>query len=288
MREQPTGDWIRSTSPAEGVEVMAAWFGGRAFAPHRHDTYAIGVTESGVQGFDYRGSARISLPGDIVILHPDELHDGRAEDDRGFGYAIVYVRPTLIAAAVEAIAGHPRPLPFVPDPVTRHPALATALRTAAREPSAPLLADALVSALAEALLRGDPASRVNPDGAVRLDARAVARAQDFLDAECDRTVRSEELESVSGLNRFALTRQFRAACGTSPHRYALMRRLERARNDLDDGAGSLAQIAAVAGFADQAHMTRSFKAAYGMTPGRYRALRNDRVVIPLGLVAEVA
>jgi hypothetical protein len=36
------------------------------------------VTERGVQGFDYRGRSDVSLPGEVVILHPDELHDGRA------------------------------------------------------------------------------------------------------------------------------------------------------------------------------------------------------------------
>ena len=40
-----TGDWVRGRGPACGVELLRAWFGGRAYARHRHDTYAIGVTE---------------------------------------------------------------------------------------------------------------------------------------------------------------------------------------------------------------------------------------------------
>ena len=84
-------DWAITSQPGEGVELLRAWFGGRAFARHRHDTYAIGVTETGVQTFDYRGRVERSTPGEVVVLHPDEMHDGRAGTDAGFGYRIVYV-----------------------------------------------------------------------------------------------------------------------------------------------------------------------------------------------------
>ena len=94
---------------------------GSADAPsprHRHDTYAIGVTEAGVQTFDYRGRAERSAPGQVVVLHPDEVHDGRAGTEAGFGYRIVYVEPARIAAAVRAVRGRPAPLPFVREPVS--------------------------------------------------------------------------------------------------------------------------------------------------------------------------
>jgi AraC-like DNA-binding protein len=84
-------------------------------------------------------------------------------------------------------------------------------------------------------------------------------------------VRSAELEAVTGLSRYELARQFRALYGTSPNRYALMRRLDFARNQLR-GEKRLVETALTAGFADQAHFTRMFRSAYGMTPGRYARL----------------
>ena len=56
---------------------------------------------------------------------------------------------------------------------------------------------------------------------------------------------------------------------TSPYRYQVMRRLDRARRLLQNGA-SLAEAAAISGFADQSHMTRQFKKAYGIAPGRWQ------------------
>jgi hypothetical protein len=92
------------------VELLRAWFSGEAFARHRHDTYAIGVTEAGVQMFDYRGRAERSRPGQVVVLHPDEMHDGRPGDEGGFGYRIVYVEDEL-AAAERQEASSPRASP---------------------------------------------------------------------------------------------------------------------------------------------------------------------------------
>ena len=63
--------------------------------------------------------------------------------------------------------------------------------------------------------------------------------------------------------------------GTSPHRYALLRRLDFARSQLRDGM-PLAELALSAGFADQAHFTRMFKSAYGMTPGRYAHIKENQ------------
>ena len=99
------GDWMHGTAPQGGVELLSAWFGGRAYAKDRHDTYAICVTDHGLQAFDYRGAARLSAPGHVVVLHPDEPHDGRAGSDEGFGYRIVYAAPAKIAEAVRALCG---------------------------------------------------------------------------------------------------------------------------------------------------------------------------------------
>lgn len=246
---------------------MSAWFAGAAFARHSHDTYAIGRTDRGVQSFRYRGSTHAALPGDAVVLHPDEPHDGYAGTDAGFGYRILYVEPAHIGDAVAALCGRPPALPFVREPVLRDAALARVIEHAFACELEPLAADAVALRLAAALLVHARASAVRPP---RLHPVALERARAFLDAARGRVVRSSELEAVSGLPRFELARQFRARYGTSPYRYSLMRRLERARELLLAGRPAAA-VALEAGFADQAHFTRRFRAAFGLAPGRYRA-----------------
>jgi AraC-like DNA-binding protein len=263
-------DWVRGRGPVGGVELLRARFGGRAYARHRHDTYAVCVTEVGVQLFDYRGRVEISRPGQVVVLHPDEPHDGRAGTDERFGYRIVYVDPARVAEAAGAITGRPTPLPFVREPVSRSETLARAVTAAFLSPLEPLALDALILRLAEGLIEaeGDHRSAAPP---ARLDQAALARARALLDGR-RAVVRSAELEVASGLSRYELARQFRAGYGTSPHRYSLMRRLDAARRLLSGGT-PLVEVALAAGFADQAHFTRAFRSAYGLTPGRYVGLR---------------
>lgn len=47
----PKQDWILRAAPCGHVERIEAYFGGHGYDMHRHDTYAIGRTLSGVQSF---------------------------------------------------------------------------------------------------------------------------------------------------------------------------------------------------------------------------------------------
>ena len=40
-------DQMLSTQATAGIELLQAWFAGDAYENHRHDTYAIGITDSG-------------------------------------------------------------------------------------------------------------------------------------------------------------------------------------------------------------------------------------------------
>ena len=262
-------EWIQATGPVDGVELFRARLRGRPFSRHRHDVYAIGVTLEGVQEFEYRGTVERSLPGQVFVLHPDELHDGRADGPGLFGYRQIYVHPDRIASALPALMGRSMPLPFAP-PVTNDPAIARLVRTAFTRAPEPLALDALVLQLAEGLLRFSAAGRTRTLRC-RVDLPAVERGRDFLRSRLT-IVQSSEVEQVTGLDRYQFARQFHAIYGTSPYRYSVMRRLDAARARLRD-ARPLAETAVEAGFADQAHFTRTFKAAFGMTPGRYVKLQ---------------
>lgn len=267
---EPTGDWLRSSGPERGVEFLEAWFQGDAYRKHRHDTYAICQTTRGVQAFEYRGSHEVSLPGQIVVLHPDEVHDGYAATEAGFGYRQLYIDPALIFEAARTLRGLSGPLPFVRQPVLLSDTLAGTIDCAFNGDREPLAIDSLVVHVAEGLLEADSLGRTVTDP-TRLDAAALQRARQFLDAEKNRVVRSAELEAFTGLSRYELARQFRLFYGTSPYRYLLMRRLDGAREQIVRGR-PLSDVAFDAGFADQAHFSRTFKAAFGLTPARYRTL----------------
>ncbi len=252
---------LRSGPASPGLERVEARLAGGGYAPHRHDTYALGVTLAGVQAFRYQGAARHSLPGELFVLHPDELHDGRPGSDAALRYRILYVDPGLIRAAL----GGRQALPFVRAAVSRDRRLRHAIAAGLDDLDQPLedLAhDAVVQGLADALAAADPSA------VARARARLDAASRDAAGADA---VDSAELEALTGLTRYALARQFRACLGTTPHRYLVLRRLDRARALIRSGA-PLVEAALASGFADQSHLTRHFKRAYGVPPGRWAAL----------------
>ncbi|GGF26881.1 AraC family transcriptional regulator [Aliidongia dinghuensis] len=256
-------DCIRIGRGGDGIERAEARFRGQAFAPHRHDTYTIGVTLAGVQAFCYRGERQHALPGQYHILHPDELHDGGAGTDEGFAYRVVYLDPRLVQ---DALGG--RPLPFVRtpvlDPLLRPEGfLADALDLQAEidELARTEIIVAVASLLSAAALAGAP-----PTGSLAL--RAIARVRGLIAESPTERHSMATLERVSGLDRWTIARQFRALYGTSPSRFRTLRQLDQVRH-LMAGGTPLALAAAEAGFADQSHMTRQFKRAYGLTPAAW-------------------
>jgi AraC-like DNA-binding protein len=266
------------TSPAESIRFGAGSPGfdraevtlsRTAFQPHRHDSYALGITTGGVQTFHYRGARRVCLPGQLHLLHPDEVHDG-APGVASFTYRIVYLAPGLVRDARPA-----GPLPFVADPVQQpvgaaRPIAAALARLLADidEPVNQLLVVEAAVAVADGLAQ---LSDRTPRRAVTVDARAVGSVREYLTAHPTEPIGAATLEQIAGIDRYAIVRQFKAAYGTTPDRYRMLRRLDLARAAIGRGQ-SLARAAIDTGFADQSHLTRQFKRAYGMTPGRWQRL----------------
>jgi AraC-like DNA-binding protein len=127
--------------------------------------------------------------------------------------------------------------------------------------------EALSCALAVALVR-----RVAPARAARPRDSRVERAVQLLEERFRERVSVAEAARAAGLSRCHFLRAFRANVGVSPHEYLVQCRLRHARRliALDGGRRSLAEIAAEAGFSDQAHLTRHFRRAFGQTPGQWQ------------------
>lgn len=254
---QADTSWLfKAPGPLDRIE---ACFAGTAYAPHRHDTYAIGLTLAGVQQFDYRGETRNSLPGGIVVLHPDERHDGRAGDDQTFRYRSLYLAPVDIQAMTGRGA-----LPFVAAGVSSNPKLRRTIGALLEDFERPITGLELQDGLYDlAMALEQAAGRAAAPMVINRPAANGARA--YIEAHLDQAISLADLEAATGHGRWQLSRDFRSMFGTSPYRYLVMRRLDRARKMLIDGQ-SISGAAIDSGFADQSHFSRLFKRAFGLTP----------------------
>ncbi|PLR31458.1 AraC family transcriptional regulator [Chimaeribacter californicus] len=255
-------DWVKLAHSPSQIERLEAFFGGHGYALHRHDTYAIGRTLSGVQRFNYRGSRRNSLPGGTIVLHPDEVHDGEAGTEAGFRYRMIYIEPALIQKIVGG-----KPLPFIPGGLSDDPRLFAAAQPLLRAMDDPF------ETLEEEDALYDLAQTLAVVGGQRhprrvYDYQAAERAREYIHTCFDENITLERLSEISGRDRWSLSRDFRALFGTSPYRYVTLRRLKHCRRLMLSG-GNLADIAIDAGFSDQSHMTRQFIRNVGVPPGRW-------------------
>ncbi|MFI0350464.1 helix-turn-helix domain-containing protein [Actinomadura sp. 9N407] len=105
----------------------------------------------------------------------------------------------------------------------------------------------------------------------RLEGTALHEVLDHIHENLGESLRLDALAAVAGMDRHRFSRAFKAASGTSPHRYVTERRLERAARLLRERTDlPIADIAYQVGLASQSHLTTAFRRRYGATPRSYR------------------
>lgn len=81
----------------------------------------------------------------------------------------------------------------------------------------------------------------------------------------------DQLERVSGLNKFHIIRLFKEAFKVPPHTYQTLLRVNYAKRELRKSR-VIAEVALEAGFYDQSHFIKVFKSHIGVTPEKYQKL----------------
>lgn len=260
----------------ENVELLRAEASTHRYARHSHEGYALGVVESGAHAFTARGARWTAIPGRVVIVNPDDAHDGGPADrDQSYSYRMLYVDAARVTAAVDEAWGRRGATPLFRDSVVDDPPLAATLARIHRlleVPEARLERETLLATALADLARRH-ATDAGRGGITGASPRAVALALDYLAAHFADDVSLADLAALAGVNRFQLVRAFRRSVGLPPHLYQTQLRLRQARRLLLAGE-SPARAAAAAGFADQSHLIRRFKAAYGVTPGQFLGRKN--------------
>ena len=165
----------------------------------------------------------------------------------------------------------------VNDPTVRH--LLSALLPVMSKPheAHPLFLDHVALALTAhmACVYGgmNPSAGIGRGGLASWQER---RAKELMSASLTEDMPLSKLANECGLSIRHFARAFRRSTGVPPHRWLLKYRVDRAKELLRTRSMSLADIAAVCGFADQSHFTRVFAAVSGVTPGTWRRLEGNR------------
>ena len=103
-----------------------------------------------------------------------------------------------------------------------------------------------------------------------LDLGLRQRLVDYVERHLAEPIPVERLAKLSGLSRYHFCRSFRRSFGLPPHRFHVLRRIERAKRLLSNAALSVTAIAFDVGFSEASSFATTFRKLVGQTPTGYR------------------
>ena len=260
----PRGEYcgdVTARASFTGVSMVETRFARPTPVPrHRHEHAHLLLVVRGAFGICVKGRRTQLTHGEAIFHEPSEIHSGEVSsaDARGF--------------TVE-LTGHPN-LAHLDSKGSSHgrrTKIATLLAQLYRETQIKDVAqsfavEGLQLQLVAALMRDGAA------GAATQPPPWLKQARDLLHDTSSENHTMAELSAVIGVDQKAIVRGFRKFLHTTPAEYQRSLRIDTARRSLAETSRPIAQVAADAGFCDQAYFTHQFKRACNCSPAQYRRL----------------
>lgn len=247
--------------------LLRARFRQHRYERHTHPDYVIALITEGCERVRI-GNTTVHAPaGSVLVVNPEEWHDGEAGIDEGWAYRTFYPSIGLVSGVAEEL-GH-LAAPCFPRSVINDRELAqmlAAAHLASVSPDATHAEATMLAALHRLILDYDSRigwrEHIQPSGSRYRLSLYEQMIEDHLADGID----LRRLAETAGVTRFQVIRDFKKVTGLTPASFIRDRRLRRASHLIDQGS-SLADAALSAGFADQSHLSRTFRAVHGFTPG---------------------
>lgn len=255
-----------------GLEVLEARRSNFHFALRARAEYTILLVKEGAERFVHRGKVVIAPKGSVILINPNEAHNGEAARQER-SYSAIYPSPALLRELLPQ-QGH-SVCPVFRETLIQDPLVARKLGVfidSAFSSHTPLglrgiFRELMIDVLAKYTSAGCGLERLPKSRA------AVLVVRDRLASAPEQNVSLWELAQETGMSPLSLLRSFRHYVGCTPHVFQISQRLGLAKSLLRSGE-SIAQAASASGFVDQSHFTNTLRRWTGLTPARYmRSIR---------------
>jgi len=139
-----------------------------------------------------------------------------------------------------------------------------------------LYADTLSQSLVIHLLKNYTTAKLVPETAKGgLSGYKLRRVKEYIRENLDKDLSLSELAEVADLSRFHFSRAFRNSTGTTPQKFLMEQRIERAKVLLTEKDLPIVDISLQTGFKNQSHFTTLFRKFTKLTPKSWRELRGE-------------
>ncbi|WP_159657327.1 AraC family transcriptional regulator [Vibrio atypicus] len=255
------------TTQNKEINLINANYQNFAFQRHYHLDFHIGLITHGEQKFYHQGQSHQVGPGQMVIMPPDELHDGYSKSDSGYQVKVFSIDPKWLSDLAD-LKRSGDILSFnqlvVQDPRVFAP-LVHLHNSLALHNLPQLTKDCLpYEGLSQLFERYGSIEQKN---CIPLGNQSVATLKEFLMENLDQPVRLEQLSELCQLSPTQFQRHFKAKVGLTPYAWLSRLRLEQGMRLLKAGVCGT-EVALQIGFYDQAHFSKAFKSTYGVPPSQ--------------------
>jgi AraC-like DNA-binding protein len=254
--------FVEARAIADGRQVR--------YGRHAHRTFSIGAVTGGHSTYLNGNTLEPIGAGAVVIINPETVHACNPAESAPWSYRMFYLDVAWLAALQRdsGIADDGEFRPFLTTWTMRRDLFdgLNALYALLIDPRADTLQKhgAVIDYFCSLQHALDPAPSPHSGPNQRL-----ARAAEYIDDNYRQPLKLDDICEAANLSASYLVRAFRARYGMTPHAYMVNRRIEFSRAQLRRGR-AIAEVAAEAGFADQAHLQRAFRQFVAATPGQYR------------------
>jgi len=230
--------------------------------------------------FDKRKFAGEVRAGEVAIIPADSSWVCRSQSSHFSTMMLLYLRPLFVRSAVTKFNLAYNEIALTPqigfrNKHIRHVAMSLLQALSEANVVGRLYADSLAIGLAMQLVRRYSSLQDVHIGHGGMAPHKLRKAIGIIDRhlaeEQEGRVALRVVAKQVGMSYFHFSRAFKQSMGMNPTNYISERRIERAKELLNETELPISEIALRSGFSSQSHFTSSFRRVAGSTPKDFRA-----------------
>ncbi|WP_346353757.1 AraC family transcriptional regulator [Azotosporobacter soli] len=240
-----------------------------SYKKHAHEEYSLGLVNQGASSFWCQGRYTELGPKSLVFIPRELVHACNPKVNCPWAYKMIYLQAPWLKDFLASCKMQPA---LLQKPLVRTLAQKNDLRKANQlierllGSVSYLEKESALQLLLEELLCLRQVEVSVKEAEMQPKVKKIR--EHLLRNLADKTT-LQQLEEVSGLNKFHIIRAFKAEFGIPPHAYQTLLRINQAKKELRKNK-AISAVAYETGFYDQSHFHKTFKLQVGVTPECYQ------------------
>jgi AraC family transcriptional regulator len=217
--------------------------------------------------------------GEVAIIPAGTTWSYQSHGSHSCNTLLLFLRPLFVQSTAEEFDSSYREVPLTPQigfqsKHIRHIAMSLLSELNEENVAGRLYADSLAVGLAMQMIRRYSSLRDVHVGTGGMAPHRLRKAVSLIDrhliTEQEGRVALRIVAKEVGISYFHFSRVLKQSMGMTPTRYIAARRIERAKDLMQDSALPISEVALRSGFSSQSHFTNSFRRLAGVTPRSFR------------------